>query len=241
MAVTIFSSLTEKDKNDAIQRLIADSTPRDDFFLMIVLSIIMATLGLLIDNAAVIIGSMLIAPLLSPILSLSLGVVISDRRLMFRSLLTVTKSVVFAVPAALIVTLFFMFDTGLGTELNGEILARAEPSIAFAAIALIAGFAASFALIKPQISAVLPGVAVSVALIPPLAAVGVGLAMFDPVVTINSFVLFLINMACIIFASILVFSLMNLYVKGTVVKKAVIKEDKKMHAEKKKAANHNHR
>ncbi|MFH1314763.1 MAG: TIGR00341 family protein, partial [Candidatus Uhrbacteria bacterium] len=231
---------TEKDKNDAIQRLIADSTPRDDFFLMIVLSIIMATLGLLIDNAAVVIGSMLIAPLLSPILSLSLGIVIADRHLMLRSLFTVIKSVVFAVPTALVVTLFFMYSAELGTELNREILARAEPSVVFAAIALVAGFAASFALIKPQLGAALPGIAVSVALIPPLAAVGVGLAMFDPVITVNSFVLFLINITCIILASILVFSLMNLYVKKTVAKKAIIKEDKKLAAEEKRAEQNNH-
>ncbi|PJA46132.1 TIGR00341 family protein [Candidatus Uhrbacteria bacterium CG_4_9_14_3_um_filter_50_9] len=232
MATTLFSTLTGSDKNEAIKRLIEESTPRDDFFLMTVLSVLMATFGLLTNSVAVIIGSMLIAPLLSPILGLSLGVVMADSRLIFRSFWTIVKAIIWAVPAAAVVTLLFTSQAGLNQDLNAEILSRTEPSIISIAIAIVAGAAASFALIKPQLSATLPGVAISVAIIPPLAVTGIGLARFDIAVLTDSFILFVINAISIMFASTIVFSLMNLYVKREVADKVLNKEDRALVKEK---------
>ena len=90
--IILFNNLKEKDKSIAIERLISGSTPSQDFFYMILLSILTATFGLLINNSAVIIGSMLIAPILYPILSLSLGIVMSDAKLISRAFYTVIKS-----------------------------------------------------------------------------------------------------------------------------------------------------
>ena len=235
MATTLFSTLTEKDKNDAIKHLIEESTPRDDFFLMTVLSVLMATLGFLMDSVTVIIGSMLIAPLLSPILSLSLGVVMADSRLIFRSFWTIVKSIAWAVPVAAIAALLLSSQAGLGAELTSEIISRTQPSILFIAVAVVAGAAASFALIKPQLSPTLPGIAISVAIIPPLAVTGIGLARFDINLMTDSFILFLINVIAIIFASMIIFSLMNLYVKRPVAEKMIDKEDRELEKEKEKA------
>ena len=221
MLLVLFNRLTEKDKSAAIKKLISDSTPDQDFFLMVNLSILMATFGLLIDSAAVIIGSMLIAPILYPILGLSLGVVMADYKLISRSFYTVLKSLAYGVAGAAIVTLLFNSNF----ENTAEILARTEPSMIYAAIAVIAGLAASFALVMPEISPSLPGVAISVALIPPIAVTGIGVARFDWHIISNSFLLFAINAAGIIFASMITFSLMNLYVKRQVVVNAVKKED----------------
>jgi len=235
MATTLFTSLTEEDKSRAIERLIKDSTPRDDFFLMILLSILMASFGLLMNDVAIVIGSMLIAPILSPVMSLSLGVVIADSKLMLRSAYTIAKSVLVAIPAATAVTLLFASQVELGSGLNPEILTQTEPSIMFVAVAVVAGFAASFALIKPQLSDTLPGVAISVALIPPLAATGIGLAQLNADVISGALILFLVNAAAISFASIITFSFMNLYVKRNVAEVAVEKEDLAMEQEVEKA------
>jgi uncharacterized hydrophobic protein (TIGR00271 family) len=221
MPLVLFNHLTEKDKSTAIEKLISDSTPDQAFFLMVILSVLMATFGLLIDSAAVIIGSMLIAPILSPILSLSLGVVMADPKLISRSFYTIVKSLAYGISGAAIVTL--LFNSNYVT--TSEIIARTEPSLIYAAIAVIAGLAASFALVMPKISASLPGVAISVALIPPIAVTGIGIARFDWHIISNSFMLFAMNAAGIVFASMVVFSLMNLYVKKSVVKSAVKKED----------------
>lgn len=235
MATTLFRAMTEQDKTVAVKRLIEESTPHDDFFLLAILSILMAVFGLLLNSPAVIIGSMLIAPLLSPILGISLGIVMADTRLIFRSLLTLSKAIAWSIPFAAIATLLFASQAGLSPELNPEIISRTEPSILYLAVAVVAGMAASFALIKPNLNASLPGVAISVALIPPLAVTGIGLARFDWAMMTDSFILFLINAVSIIFASMVVFSLMNLYVKRSVAEKQIDKEDKKLEDEKKAA------
>lgn len=228
MATTLFSSITKKDKEESIKKLIDDSTPRDHFFLMVILSVIMATFGFLINNTAVIIGSMLIAPLLLPVLGISLGVVMSDTSLISRSFLTIFKSIALSLPAAVLVGLLFSTQAGMDVSMNSEVLSRMEPSIIFASIAFIAGLAASFASIKPQLNASFPGVAISVALIPPLAVTGIGIARLDWHMVTSSFILFMINVASIIFASMIMFSLMNLYVKRPVADKAIKKEDAKL-------------
>ena len=224
MVLVLFNNLTEKDKTKAIDSLISESTPRQEFFLMILLSILMATFGVLIDNSAVIIGSMLIAPMLYPILSVSLGIVMSNGKLISRSFYTLLKSTAVSIIGAIIITWLF----GLNTELGKEFLSRTEPTIIYGTIAFISGLAASFALVKPDLSETLPGIAISVSLIPPLAATGIGIARLDWAVASGALIMFLLNTAGIIFASMIVFSMMNLYIKRNIVRKIIIREKKEM-------------
>ncbi|MDD5252098.1 MAG: TIGR00341 family protein [Patescibacteria group bacterium] len=222
---TLFKSFSEKDKTAAVERLICDSSPRDDFFLMTVLSVFVAVFGLIANSASVIIGSMLIAPLMSPILGVAMGVVMADQKLISRSAVTVGKSILFSVPSAAIVAAFFGPLAGLDGNMNTEIAARLRPDVISACVAFAAGIAASYALVRPQLSATLPGVAVSVSLIPPLAVTGIGIAHLKWSVIANSFVLFLVNAALIIFAATVVFSLVRLYAKKPVADRAMQKED----------------
>lgn len=222
MLLSIFNNLSEKNKSDAVENLIENSTPSKDFFLMVILSILMATFGLLLDSAAVIIGSMLIAPMLYPVLSLALGITISNPKLISRSFYTIIKSLAFGISGAALIALFF---SGEDYGMTDEILARTEPSLAYAGIAVIAGLAASFAVVKPKISEVLPGIAISVALIPPLAVTGIGIASFDWEIISSSFILLVINIAGIVFSSMIVFSMMNLYLKRKVAQTTITKEE----------------
>lgn len=228
---TLFNTLTEKDKSGAIEWLIRGSTPRQDFFLMIILSVLMATFGLMLDNSAVIIGSMLIAPMLYPVLGLSLGIIMSDAKLVRRSFYTVLKSSVLGVVAAALAAAFFSGKT----ELSSEIIMRTQPTLPYVAIGIIAGLAASFALVKPHLNETLPGIAISVALIPPLAVVGIGVARFDWHIISNSLILFVVNVIGIVFASMVTFSLMNLYVKRKLAQETAAKEDLKVEMEKNQA------
>ena len=228
MFFEIFNNLTEAEKDVAVKGLISESTPRHDFFLMMILSVLMAACGLLINSSAVIIRSMLIAPLLSPILSLSLGVVMSDYKLITRSFYVIVKSVAFSLTAAAVLAIFFLPQ---GYGITSEITARTNTSIIYFIIAVLAGAAASFAYIKPQLNKTLPGIAIAVALIPPLSVSGIGIAMLDWNIISKSFSLFLINIVGIVFASMVVFSLMNLYMKRTLAEKAIDKEDRKIERE----------
>ena len=238
MLITIFKNLTEKDKTQAVEKLISNSSPRQDFFLMIILSILMATFGVLINNVPVVIGSMLIAPILYPIMGLALGVVIADSRLVRRSSATIAKSVVIGIFTSILVTLFADPLTNFYSQ---DLIAQAKPSLAYAAIAIVAGLAAAFALSKSQMNGSLPGIAISVALIPPLAISGIGIARLNWQVASNAMILFIVNIVGIVFAGVVVFSLLNLYVKKNIAQKAIKKDEKEIKKEIKKAEEENNK
>ena len=114
-------------------------------------------------------------------------------------------------------------------------MARTHPSLPYGALSIIAGLAASFALINPKLNESLPGVAISVALIPPLAVIGIGIALLDWTVVSNAFLLFIINIGGIIFASMITFSLMNFYVRRKVAQVTIAKDEQEIEAKKIKA------
>lgn len=215
-------AVSETEKSTAVKKLIEASTPDFDFFFLVILSVLMATFGMLENSAAVVIGSMLIAPVLFPMLSLSASVVMSDYSLIQRASVTLLKALILGVAASTVATLFF----GVGQELTSESLLRTEPTLISIAIAIVAGFAVAYTLVKEKLSETLPGIAVAVALIPPLAVIGIGLANFNWGVVAGASVFLLVNVIGIVFASMLVFSLMNLYVKRDVAVRAADKADK---------------
>lgn len=217
-------AVSEKEKSAAVKKLIESSTPHFDFFFLTILSVLMATFGLLQGSAAVVIGSMLIAPVLFPILSLSLSIVMSDYKLIQRSGMTLVKACVLGIAASLLATLFF----GDGHTLTPEILARTKPDLISIAIAVVAGFAVAYTLAREHLSETLPGIAVAVALIPPLSTIGIGLAFLNWSVVSGATVFLLINIVGIVFASMLVFSLMNLYIKRDVAARTADKADKEV-------------
>lgn len=222
--IILFKNLTDEDKTAAIERLISASTPSQDFFLMIILSILTAAFGLLTNDTAVIIGSMLIAPMLYPLLSLSLGIIMSDPKLISRAFTTLLKSIGLGIAAAALVTLLFSKQFH---EITPEIALRTEPSLSSVMIAIIAGFAASYALVKPKLNEILPGIAISVALVPPVAVIGIGAARLDLHVTSGALLLLIINAIGVVFASMLSFSLMNFYTKRGEAEEAAKKEDRR--------------
>lgn len=234
MISQLFNTITNKDKSGAVERLITLSSPNRDFFLMMILSVLMASLGLLINNAPVVVGSMLIAPVLYPVLSLALGIIISDYKLVYRSLITLSKSFVFGAIIAAIAAIFF--QQAYNTE---GLISFIQPSLIHVVIAAVAGLAASFALVKPQLNETLPGVAIAVTLVPPIATFGIGIAHIDAAVALNALLMFFVNVFGIVFTSMIVFSLMNFYVKKEEVVRAIKEEEKELKEEKQQTINKN--
>ena len=226
MAITLFSSITNKEKEEAVLKFITHSTPRQEFYLMVALAIAMATFGLLLDNSAIIIGSMLISPILYAFLSLALGLSISDPNLMWRSLQTILKAIFWGLGISAVITLFADTDV-----VNHATLGGFRPSLLYGAVALIAGFAAAFTATRPQLNETLPGVAIAVALIPPIGASGIGLATLNWALFRGAFTLFLLNTLAIVGGSLVVFLLMNTYAKKRVVEETLRSEEKKIEAE----------
>jgi uncharacterized hydrophobic protein (TIGR00271 family) len=167
------------ERRTEVQALLRQSArPNFGFFLLVVLSCVIATLGLLTDSAAVIIGAMLVAPLMSPIVGLGLASITGDSRLLADSASALLRGLLLAILIAFILTLsnHALPFIPLADELPREVIARTHPSPLDLTIALAGGLAAAFAIAMPDISAALPGVAIATALMPPLCAVGIGLA-----------------------------------------------------------------
>ena len=174
--------------------------PGVNFFVLIVLSSIIAALGLLLDSAAVVIGAMLVAPLMSPIMGFSLGMVLGDVRLIRLSIEAMFKGVALAVIIAVLAGVFSPFK-----ELTGEITARTQPTLLDLVVALASGMAGAYALSRKEVGAALPGVAIAAALMPPLGVVGLGLALGEPQVVGGALLLFVTNIAAISLAGVLIF------------------------------------
>jgi uncharacterized hydrophobic protein (TIGR00271 family) len=190
-----------------VQVQLRDScTPDFDFFLLVVLSAVIATLGLLTNSAAVIIGAMLVAPLMSPIIGIGLASLTGDARLFRDSGVALVRGAFLAILMAVFLAWgnrYLPFVTL--QELPAEVLSRTRPSPIDLTIALAGGMAAAFALVMPSISAALPGVAIATALMPPLCTVGIGIAMGRWDVAGGALLLFLTNAVTIAFAGMLVF------------------------------------
>ena len=148
------------------------SVPSFGYFFMLGLASAIATFGLLSDSAPAIIGAMIIAPLMAPIMSLTFGVVVFDRQMILRSVLSIVSGVI------LVVVFAYASITLLGLRIAGpEILSRTSPTLIDLGVAMAAGGAAAFAYTRRSILNSIAGVAIAVALVPPLAVTGIGLAL----------------------------------------------------------------
>lgn len=183
------------------KRISEPSKPSASFYLMVSLSAIIATLGLLANSTAVVIGAMLVAPLMSPIFGIALGLTLGDRRLLTTALVAESAGVLLAIVLPVIIGLIPMRP-----DFGTEILARTQPTVYDILIALASGLAGAYALVDEKISPALPGVAIATALVPPLAACGLNIAAANWTLAGGAFLLFAVNFVAIEFAAALVFT-----------------------------------
>jgi len=223
---TLIPKTREKKKRAA--ELIESSKLTYSFYLMLILSSVIVSLGLLLDNIPVIIGGMLITPLLSPLLTLALGIVVVDKKVMWWSIKIIVKSIGIILIVSLIMTI--IAPEKVITE---EISSKSFVNLTFFYVAIASGVAAAFAWARKELSAILPGVAIAVALLPPIATISIGVGMLNPGIIIGALQSAVANLIGIIVSAVLVFSLLGFYK----VKKVAEREIKK---EVEKEKNHNH-
>jgi uncharacterized hydrophobic protein (TIGR00271 family) len=200
-----FPRLSVEEQLEVREAMSNGAKPGVNYFVLIVLSCIIATLGLLLNSGAVVIGAMLVAPLMSPILAFSLGMVVGDVRLIRLSIEAVFKGVALAIIIAVFIGVFSPLK-----DLTDEIMARTQPTLLDLVVALASGMAGAYALAHKDVSAALPGVAIAAALMPPLGVVGLGLSLGDAQVTGGAFLLFVTNIASISLAGAIVFVLLGI-------------------------------
>lgn len=197
---------------DQRREIIADisesSSPGFDYFLMVILSTSIATLGLITDSPAVIIGAMLVAPLMSPVIGIGLASMIGRRTLLKSSVSALLRGALLAVGLSTIITVINSYLPFVSLhELPQEIITRTHPSPIDLMIALAGGFAAAYSLTEERLSAALPGVAIATALMPPICTVGIGVALLRWDVAGGAILLFITNAVTIAFAAAFVFFL----------------------------------
>ncbi|MEN9218186.1 MAG: DUF389 domain-containing protein [Gloeomargarita sp. DG_2_bins_126] len=184
------------------QDLCVESQLDTPYLVLIIGSCVIATLGLLSNSAAVIIGAMIVAPLMMPIRGLAFGALIGDVSLFRRALL----SLVVGTSVAIILSCGLGVITGL-TTFGSEILARSTPNLLDLGIAVAAGGVCGYALVEPKVSATLAGTAIAVALMPPVCVVGLGLSHSSWGLSWGAFLLFLTNLLGIALACMVAFVL----------------------------------
>lgn len=182
--------------------LLEESTTDINYLVLILGSCVIATLGLLSNSAAVIIGAMIIAPLMLPIRSLAFGA-LEGEIVIFRKAL----SAIF-VGTILATALAFLIGKLVGLpEFGSEIISRSKPNLLDLGIAVAAGGISAFAKVKPKISASLAGTAIAVALMPPICVIGLGLSQGNWSLSIGATLLYLTNLLGIILSCMLTFLL----------------------------------
>jgi len=177
------------------------------FWILLALAGVIATAGVAADSTATVIGAMIVAPLMTPILGTAFSLVIAERHYLARSLLAVLGG------ALLVISIAFLFGMveplGLLTEGNSQVSARVHPRLIDLIAALATGMVGAFALVRSDISDTLPGVAIAISLVPPLAVVGLTLQGGKIDEALGALLLFGTNVAAIIFTATMVLLLYN--------------------------------
>jgi len=173
------------------------------FWVLLILSTTIATLGILADSTAVVIGAMLVAPLMTPILAVSAGIVNGWVKRVSTAFATVAAGVIVSVTVAFVVASWA--PQLIPPASNSQILSRISPTLIDMMIAVAAGAAGAYATIDKRVSSSITGVAIAVALVPPLGVVGVMLRDGSYSDAGGAFLLFLTNLVGIILMASVVF------------------------------------
>jgi len=189
-----------------IERFESDARWNTDFVVMMGLASALASLGLLQNSTAVVIGAMLVAPLMSPLLGAGFALV-QGNLLLFRDSL---QAMSYGVGIALAISLLLGTITP-GSEMTIEAEARGAVDLLDLGIALASGMAAAYALARPNVASTLSGVAIAAALVPPLTVVGIAMSRQTPFLSGAAAVLFLSNLFGIILGAALAFRLLGVH------------------------------
>ncbi|MEU8138822.1 DUF389 domain-containing protein [Streptodolium elevatio] len=140
------------------------------FWGLLVLAAVIASAGVVADSTATVIGAMIVAPLMTPILGSALAVVLADRRHLVRSALLVLGGALLVVAVGFLMGWISAPPDDFAS--NSQVASRISPRLIDLCAALATGTVGAFALVRSDISDTLPGVAIAISLVPPLAVTG---------------------------------------------------------------------
>lgn len=202
--IPFFAYASENRFRDLFSALRTDASLNPIYFVLMTLSTIIATTGLYLNSSSVVIGAMLLAPLMAPIVSLAMGLLRKDDPLIKRSIGKIGLGILLALLIAALITILFP-----DKPVTAEMMSRLQPTILDLIVAITAGVAGAYTKSHKEILESLAGVAIAVALVPPLAVAGIGLGRFDIEFFSQAFLLFSTNLVGITLAATFTFRLLG--------------------------------
>lgn len=202
--IPFVKSASEERFKELFQILRVDSKINFTYIVLMLLSTLLASFGLFANSAAVIIGAMLLAPLMTPIVSISMGLLRADAQIIKDSFLKIVLGIFVALGASAFLSFFLE-----GFELTSEMISRINPTLLDLGVAILSGVAAAYSKSFKEITQNLAGVAIAVALVPPLSVAGIGLGYGDINTFLGAFLLFFTNLVGIILAAVITFELLG--------------------------------
>lgn len=200
-------------REEIYQDVVADAKLDRDFLIFVVLSTIVAAIGLHSNSVAGVIGAMVIAPLLGPILGFSLGAALGDRTLLFGA----ARTLIVGVSLALVCAVLISFVLPVDFE-SRELMSRAEVRLDGMALAIAAGAAAALSLTRGA-NSTLVGVMVAAALLPPGAAVGLFLGSGEWALASRAGLLLSLNVASLVLSALVVFRVRDIRPRAWLARK----------------------
>jgi uncharacterized hydrophobic protein (TIGR00271 family) len=175
-----------------------------NYIVLLTLATVIATYGVITGSTASVIGAMIIAPLMTPIMATTLAIVLGAISRTRRSVLLVSLSVLYVIGLAIVLSIFIS-SIVIGFDSNPEITSRVSPNLLALFIALASGAAGAFAVSREDVGDTLPGVAIAISLVPPLAVVGIAMSKAQWLDAGGALLLFLTNFLAIVLAGGAVF------------------------------------
>lgn len=202
--VPLFKKADESEFKDLFLSLKESAKLSWVFIVLMILSTLLATTGLFQNSAPVIIGAMVLAPLMAPIVSLSMGIVRANANLIKNSSKTLFWGILTALIFSSILSMFLPLTT-----LTQEMRGRVNPNVLDLIVAIVSGIAGAYANSKSEVAKSLAGVAIAVALVPPLSVTGVAISWGDFDMFYGSFLLFITNLVGITLAASISFIILG--------------------------------
>lgn len=203
-SIPLFTHASTAQYASLFTNLREESRVSKNFIVLLVLATMIATFGLFINSSSVIIGAMILAPLMQPIVSLSMGVLRQDESLQLAGSKTIVIGVLSVLFTAMLIALFTPI-----AYLSSEMSGRLSPTILDLFVAMASGVAAAYVKTDEKILGSLAGVAIAVALVPPIAVAGIGLGWMDWTMFFTAFLLFITNLVGIVFSAALTFAVLG--------------------------------
>mgnify|MGYP001548999141 FL=1 len=206
-----FPTLDRDERHELYERILLGAADGPDFYIMMFLAATLASLGLLQGSTAVVIGAMLVAPLMGPLVGAGLALEQGNLPLLHRAFRVALKGTLLGLAVSVLFGL-----ANHGYEPTMEIEARGRPDLFDLFVALASGMVAAYAQGRPNVSGTLAGVAIAAALLPPLAVVGIALTAGHTDIAANARVLLITNLVAIVLGAALVFRLLGVRARGDV-------------------------